>query len=340
MASNSISATDVARRALLKIDDAVILAVVDSLDLRASAKISAVVGIPLRTLQQRRDVTGFATTAPTPAVVGLLELMAIGPQEKVVTLLGDHADSPSFEQLSGALDQMVAEGSSNDELVALLAFAVTEKFPAAGHCQRILEERPEFELPSLPEVEVAHTLLSPKETDPEVREQRRARREQERQRKKGPTSSRPPRPAKTKAGADAVAARDRASNAPVAPAAATERRRYLLTPLESERFDPNHPHVGTVVLVDVPFDAVDPATPEVSSKNRPAVVVAANDDALLVRPIYSNAGSTRSLFQPWRRLGLDHVSYVDDARVVVPLAVDEPLVRKGQLTDLEWNSLL
>ena len=53
----------------------------------------------------------------------------------------------------------------------------------------------------------------------------------------------------------------------------------------------------------------------------------------------SNPASTRSLFQPWRRLGLDHVSYVDNTRVAVHLP-DEPLVRKGQLSDEEWNALL
>ena len=77
-----------------------------------------------------------------------------------------------------------------------------------------------------------------------------------------------------------------------------------------------------------------------TSKNRPALVVAASDDAVLVRPIYSNVGSTRSLFQPWRRLGLDHLSYIDDARMAVTLSDTMPIVRKGQLTDYEWNALL
>ena len=44
-------------------------------------------------------------------------------------------------------------------------------------------------------------------------------------------------------------------------------------------------------------------------------MVAASDDAVLVRPIYSSDAPTRSVLQSWRRLGLDHVSYVDDARV-------------------------
>ena len=341
MASTSINSTDVARRALLKIDDGVVLAAVDSLDLRASAKISAVVGFPLRTLQQRRDVTAFATTAPMPAVLGILELLALAPQERIIGLLGDHADSPTYEQLSAALDQMTSDGASTDELVALLAFAVSEKFPAAGHCQRLLEERPELELPTLPEVSSEASLLSPRETDPEVREQRRARREQERLRKKGPTSSRPVRPPKVKASGSVEPARPVVVASPMTDAdESPQRRRYQFTPLESERFDADHPLVGSVVLVDVPFDAVDPTTPEVTSKNRPALVVAASDESLLIRPIYSNVSTTRSLFQPWRRLGLDHVSYIDDARLEVALTSTAPLVRKGQLSDLEWNALL
>ena len=32
----------------------------------------------------------------------------------------------------------------------------------------------------------------------------------------------------------------------------------LLTPAELERFDPEHALAGTVVIVEVPFDAIDP----------------------------------------------------------------------------------
>src|ERR1019366_10635351 len=77
---------------------------------------------------------------------------------------------------------------------------------------------------------------------------------------------------------------------------------------------PAHPLAGWVVTTEVPFDNVDPVIPEQQSKIRPAVVVAASDEGLLVRGIYTDASPTRSLFSPWRRLGLDHVSYVDVAR--------------------------
>jgi hypothetical protein len=118
-----------------------------------------------------------------------------------------------------------------------------------------------------------------------------------------------------------------------------ERRRLLLTPLESSRFDADHSLVGSVVLVDIPFDALDPEQPETTSKERPALVVAASSDEALVRPIYSNQSPTRSVFQAWRRVGLDHVSFIDDARVAVPLAAVEVQRSLGELTVAEWNAV-
>jgi hypothetical protein len=113
----------------------------------------------------------------------------------------------------------------------------------------------------------------------------------------------------------------------------------MLTPLESLRYDVDHPLVGTVLLVDVPFDAVDPEQPEANSKERPALVVAGSKDEVLVRPIYSNQSPSRSVFQPWRRVGLDHVSFIDDARIGVSLASTESQRSLAQLTIEEWNAL-
>jgi hypothetical protein len=112
----------------------------------------------------------------------------------------------------------------------------------------------------------------------------------------------------------------------------------LLTPLEESRFNADHPLAGSIVVVEVPFDALDPVQPDVTAKERPALVVAASSEELLVRPLYSNASPTRAIFAPWRRVGLDHVSYVDDVRVVVALGA-EPLRPLGQLTTAEWNAL-
>jgi hypothetical protein len=259
------------------------------------------------------------------------------PLEKVINALGDHADSPSFEQLSGAIDAVQGDGSTVDDVVAVLAFAIVEEFPAAAHCRRLLEERSDLILPELPEEVLSSTPIAPKETDPEIKEQRRRRREEEKKRKRGPTSQRPPRPTKAK---PAPKVREKSpERSGTGDGVSEARRRIIFTPAELDRFDPEHQLVGSVVIVEVPFDATDPAMPEQKSKERPALVVAANADSLLVRPIYSSPAPSRKLLQAWRRLGLDHVCYVDDARVALS-ASTESLERVGRLNDQEWNAQL
>ncbi len=140
------------RAALLKMDAEHVLSVVDTLDLRANAKVSAVVGVPLRQLQQRRDVEAFAVSAPVAAVRGLLEVIALSPLEKVIELLGDHAENPSYERLAAAIDEFLQSGGSIDDALSVLAFAVGDNFPAAAHCRQLLGEREEFALPEIPEV--------------------------------------------------------------------------------------------------------------------------------------------------------------------------------------------
>lgn len=339
VAESSGAAAAIARRAFLKIDPSATLAAVDELDLRGHAKVTAVVGVPLRQLQQRRDVEAFATGAPIAAVRGLLEVMALAPLETVVELLGESADNPSFEELSAAIDGLLAGGARVDDAVAVLAYAVVESFAAAAHCRRLLDEREDFALPELPEVPAASVLVAPREVSPEIRAQRRARREEEKRRRRSATPTRPPRPPKAKSSPARVSepVRPRPALAVVVP---EDRRRIPFTLLESARFDADHPLVGSVVVVDVPFSATDPEQPEATSKVRPALVVAASDTELLVRPIYSAPSTTRSLFQPWRRLGLDHPCFVDHARVPVARGGGAPPTSLGVLSDAEWNALL
>ncbi len=334
-----LDANATVRRAFLKIEPRVTLAAVDGLDLRAHAKVTAVVGVPLRQLQQRRDVVSFATGAPIAAVRGLLELVALAPLERLVELLGDHAENPTFEELSSAVDELLADGASVDDAVAVLAYAVGESFPAAASCRRLLEERPTFTLPALPDAAPPSALPAPRQVSPEIREQRRARREEEKRRRRTAAPTRPPRPAKSKASPPRAGGTGATRPAPVGPVA-DERRRILFTPLELARYDVEHALVGSVVVVDVPFSAPDPDQPDVSSKERPALVVAASDDELLVRPIYSAPSPTRSVFQPWRRVGLDHVCYVDDERVSVARTPGVASSSLGTLTTSEWNALL
>lgn len=325
----------IVRAALLKINPEQVLTVVDALDLRANAKVSAVVGVPLRQLQQRRDVEAFVTSAPIAATRALLEVIAMAPLEKIIELLGDHAEHPTYEQLSAAVDQFLDGGGSLDDALSILAYAIGEAFPAAAQCRRLISEREEFALPALPEGRVATVLAAPREVRPEIREQRKQRREEEKRRKKTATTPRAPRSAKPK---NSVSPRPSATTVPASPRAPESRRRAQLTPLEESRFNGDHSLVGSVVVIEVPFDAIDPDQPDVTSKERPALVVAASIDELLVRALYSQPSPSRTIFSPWRRLGLDHVSYIDDARLALSVGT-EPLRPLGQLTTAEWNAL-
>jgi hypothetical protein len=269
----------------------------------------------------------------------------MGPLEKVIELLGDHSETPTYEQLSAAVDQLLASGGTINDVVAVLAYAIAESFPAAPHCRRLFEEREELALPELPEVVAPTILVAPREVSPEIREQRKARREEEKRRKKPSSPGRPPRPPKVKAVAPPRPVPTPAPTvAPIEPVViaapeSDERRRLTLTPLESKKFDQDHPLVGTVLVLDIPFDAQDPEQPEVTSKDRPVLVVAGSRHQLLVRPIYSNTSPTRSLFQAWRRLGLDHASYIDDARVASSFTSVDLQNQLGQLTTAEWNAV-
>lgn len=343
MTTNSNSSSEYVRRGLLKIDDATVLGAVDKLQLRGNAKVSAVVGMPLRTLQQRRDVSAFAASAPIAAVQALMELLAMEPLERVIEQLGDHADSPTYEQLAQAVDRMVAKGTSNDDIVALLTHAIGEEFPASAHCRQLLDVRPLFRLPSLPSIVTTTSLLVPKEVDGDVRAQRLARREAQKEQKKNKKATVLPRsPGSSKL-------KGRKTTETIVPATkltsinvvtSVERRSVKLTPSEREEFSSDHPLAGTVVIAEIPFDSVDETTPEMKSKERPALVVAASDAGLLLRGIYSSPSVTRALFSPWRRLKMDHASYVDVERIAVRDLDLDLVVRLGRVTDVEWNQLI
>jgi len=337
MTTLTASSHDVMRRAIAKLDPDALMQVVDALQLQG-AKISAVVAVPLRSLQKKRDVVAFAASAPIDAVSGLLELVSMDPLEKIIAALGDHAEAPTYDQLSAALASL-REELSTDQIVAVLAFAIGHDFPAGPHCRRLLSEDEALALPDL-EITVGQTsLLSPKVVDESVREQRRRRREEEKARKqaRAAKASAPRHPVKAKVEKKVVAVTPASAAAPT-PVVDVTRREPLLTPAELALYDAHHPLAGAVVTTEVPFDAVDPMIPEQQSKIRPALVVAASDKGLLVRGIYSNPSPTRTVFSAWRRLGLDHVSYLEGARTMVRSGAE--VTKLGVLTDAEWNALL
>ncbi len=313
-------------------DSASILKVVDSFNL-SNARLPATVVVPLRQLQTRRDVESFAAGAPIDAVSGLLEVLAVEPLEKVVETLGDHADSPSFEELMEAISTVRDEGLSVDEVVSVLAYAVGQDFPAAPHCLRLLEEDPDYALPELVVTSGTTSLLRPKETSEEVREQRRARKEALKAKKKrAPVTA---KPYKKKTGP--VARVDAVPSTPTLSAVEVVRRHPRLTPVESARYSAFDPLSGWVVTAEVPYGSLDHAVVELTSKVRPVLVLAGSANELLVRAIYSNDGPGRTLFAPWRRVGLDHVSYIDTEHVVV---ARDNLVKLAPVSDEEWNTLV
>ena len=74
---------------------------------------------------------------------------------------------------------MTDAASSIDAIVALLTLAIGEAFAATPDARRLLEERPDLELPPLLEMRPPKVLKTPKEIAPEIWEQRRVLREQE-----------------------------------------------------------------------------------------------------------------------------------------------------------------
>ncbi len=339
MSALTASPHDLMRRAIVAMDESFVLATVDQINL-VGVKLPAVVAVPLKSLQKKHDLGTFAAGAPIDAVSGLLELLSMEGLERIIDLLGDHAENPNFDQLKTAADAYRAEGGTRNDLIAVLAFAAGQEFPAAPSCRQLLEDEADLQLPTLTITVGTTSLLTPKEQDAAVIEQRRLRREEEKAKKKAKAekaAAAKAAPTKKVKPATPKAAPVAAPAPVIAPVFEVTRRSVMLTPAEAASYDPAHPLAGWVVMTEVPFDAVDPMTPELQAKIRPAVVVAASADGYLVRGIYSLESPSRHLFQPWRRARLDHVCYVEDVRTAI--AADAELTKLVQLSDEEWNSL-
>jgi len=325
------------RRALLASPAAAVLNLVDQLNLQPNSRMDVVVLAPLRNLKKSRNVESFATNAPLGAVRFLVDTLTNEALERVVTLLGDRADDPTYEELAGAVDDMLREGFTGSVVAGMLVAAATSHVPAEPHCRRLLAERVEFTLPELNIAPTASVVGDIKSASPELKEQRKKRREEQKLAKQRVQSRPPTKPSRVKA-----------PTTPTPPPARTisatntviARRAVNLTPVEATRFDPEHALAGYVVEVDVAFDESSRDELAMVAKQRPAVVLAGTSDALLVRPISSKEGPERRLLGTWKRLGLAKPSYVADERIIVILDASVTAPRKlGRLTDDEWNSL-
>jgi len=145
--STKSNATELARKILGSVPANDVLSLVDQLDLRPTPGSSPVLLVPLRSLKQRRDVATFVKSAPLATASLLLEIIGHEELGQIIELLGENASQPTFEQLASAVDQRLASGADALEVRAVLGHVIAESFPAAPHCERLLEERPEVQLP-------------------------------------------------------------------------------------------------------------------------------------------------------------------------------------------------
>ncbi len=316
------------RRSLTAVPEQ-LLAVVDDVDLSAKSGVTGIARTTIASVRSTRRADRFAALAPPAVVRTMAELVSQGELDRCVELLGEHSAKPTYEQLVHAIDAMLEEGRNPRLVAVMLASAAAANVPAAPHCLRLLEERDVW---ALPVIETAAPSVSRSGPDEDVKERRRQRRAEQQQSR---AKSRPAAPTHRRI-------RVAASSDPGTPIRATplklDRRRAILTPLESARVSVEHPLVGEIVSVEIEFDAANPAELAVTSKVRPALVVAASATELLVRPIFTNAGHARRPIRSWHRVGLAHESFLGPDRVFV--AVPTPLPRVGRLNDDEWNSLL
>jgi predicted solute-binding protein len=145
--STKSNATELARKILASVPHEDLLSLVDQLDLRPTPGSSPVLLVPLRSLKQRRDVATFVKSAPLATASLLLEIIGHEELGQIIELLGENASQPTFEQLASAVDQRLASGADALEVRAVLGHVIAESLPAAPHCERLLEERPEVQLP-------------------------------------------------------------------------------------------------------------------------------------------------------------------------------------------------
>jgi predicted solute-binding protein len=144
--STKSNATELARKILGSVPANDVLSLVDQLDLRPTPGSSPVLLVPLRSLKQRRDVATFVKSAPVATASLLLEIIGHEELGQIIELLGENASQPTFDQLASAVDQRLTNGADALEVRAVLGHVIAESFPAAPHCERLLEERPELRL--------------------------------------------------------------------------------------------------------------------------------------------------------------------------------------------------
>ena len=333
---SSFDASTLVRSAVVKLGATAVLELVDGLNLAPSGRVDPKIVLPLQGLRKSRSLESFATKAPLVAVGFIVETLTEEALHRVIEILGDSSEDPSFEELSSAVDELLTSGFDASVVAAMLALASANNVPAETHCRRLLSEREALALSEVSGVAPA-SLLVERTIDPIIKEQRRVRREAEkrarRDKKEKPLSPSP------KVKAPRVSAEPELVLSVPDAVLEVDRRRPLLTPLEEATVTYDAELAGSVIEMDVPYSNLDPENPTEKSKVRPVVVIAAGAQSLLVRALYSEVGLGRVSLPGWNRAGLAHPSFVAAERLNLARSVATGRLF-GQISVEDWNQIL
>jgi len=291
-------------------------------------------------------------SCPTLAV-RVTHLLTEPTRALVVAALGDrHADPTTADLLAVAPEAVGAHGARRVAL--LLALAVDDEWPAAAACAEILTTDRRFALDALgpvvdDEVPARPAAVARREADPQVRERRRARKQQRRatSRERGPARVRYRR-AKTGAAERTPGADARADpGAAIAPVITlngepVRREQYQRRPVRIVHkfpdIDRDDPLVGRIVLANIRYNG-----PIRGAKDRPCVLIAASGPHhLVVRTCYSEGGRRAGDFRSvevsdLELAGLDRPTFVNfEERRISRRAVKANF---GWLPVADWNQL-
>lgn len=263
-----------------------------------------------------------------------------GLWDDAVDLLGSRADRPSADDLREMVDTLLKRYSP-ESVGMFLAAAVEVNLPAKNQlrefnefdhlvCPFLFDNLESGQAREVPEVEV----------DPEVRQNRRLRRQQStllrqrvgRQREQSRPATR------------ALENKVRRNPVEVAEESSNSLEESPIVSLPVARLD--HPRLGrgNINLSDEPVGRIGSAfirwgpLPD-QGKARPVVIVGTSTSHLWVRPIFTNdykAGLWRAVvIDDWREAGLDHKSFVSPD--VIRIRRARCIIGSRSLTLEDWN---
>ncbi len=267
----------------------------------------------------------------------LIQLAGASALDTFVHVLGAHSAHPTYEQLSDASDK-VLDSHAVYEVVCALEFVVLDNYPAAALAKRLIDERFLDVLPVLPE--------KPEPRQPVEKKPRTAPKVAKVAAKKAKPSSAPVTYKKKKGDATPIADTPTSGPRKIAVASLPVTRREppltLVPKKERESVTFDHPLVGKIVRIDLPFLDWDdqPTGNPHAFKNRRCLVVGVGPDFLIVRGIFSLDRDDRTLFRSWRKY-MDHQSYISRHNQVVKMDLSTIRIpRKEAIPIDEWNDIV